>query len=85
MVIKIITSDYRFRYGYGYGYSYGYSWWDFPFATYREVILLNKIEQILSDVGKGLYAYIIAYTNIILTLNIPNIERIYSTKRIWYG
>jgi len=77
MRIKISVKDRRPR------CSYGYGWWGLS-NVIRKITLLSRIEQTIFD-NKGLYAYAIAYINIILTLNIPNIERIYSTKRIWYG
>jgi len=51
----------------------------------KEVTLLNKIEQIISDLFKRVFSYICTCICSIIAICIIEIKKIYSVKRIWYG
>jgi len=76
MIRKISIVDYRPSMYIGWG------WYD---QKYRDIILLNKIEQIMADASKGILSYINTSYNNIISISIKEIIKILSVKRIWYG
>lgn len=51
----------------------------------KEVTLLNKIEQIISDLLKRIFSYVCTCICSIIAIGIMEIKKIYSVKRVWYG